>query len=90
MAAIDEAPEASFLRFQGGPVPKPTPTIPELRESASDWLRQASEHFAEGEVNAELGSLDVAIEQLQFAETKTAVARMRLCEARALLRRNGQ
>lgn len=81
---------ATALHFPGGTVAVPTPTISELRESAVDWARQARDHMAEGEVNAEFGSLDVAITQFQFAETKIAVARMRLCEARSLLRKIGQ
>jgi hypothetical protein len=78
------------LNFAGGQVPFPTPTVPALRESAFEWLGQASIHFDAGVTEAEDGDINVAIEQLQFAETKVATARMRLCEARNLLRKLGQ
>lgn len=78
------------LNFAGGPVPQPTPTIAQLRESAFDWIALASLHESAALEAADAGDFDTAYEQLQVAETKLATARVRYAEARKLLRSIGQ
>lgn len=77
----------SVFSFPGGQVTD-TSTVESLSESASEWIALASLHETAAEVAAEHGDFHMAIEQLRFAETKIATARVRYADAQNL-ERNG-
>lgn len=74
------------FRFAGGPVVDTT-TVEGFRQSAAEWIALASLHESAAEVAADAGDFETALEQLRFAETKIATARVRYADARKLQER---